>query len=180
MNGGTYVTGGLIGFSYGTIAGNTYATGNVTGTQFVGGLIGSYQGGTIAPAAQGMIYATGNVSGTFEVGGLMGENYANISNVSYTNHTVGVNAPAASYVGGLIGFNFGALSNAFVDTAGTNIIGYSVVGGLVGGNGGSITGNVYAIANVIGANNQIGGLVGYKQCGDHCSNSRTNLCIWHS
>ncbi len=161
VNGGTYVTGGLIGFNYGSISGNTYATGNVTATQFVGGLIGAHQGAAITPATQGLIYATGNVTGTWEVGGLIGENYAALSNVSYTNHSGGVTAWGAEYVGGLVGLSFGSsIHNSYADTTGAAVTGASQVGGLVGGNASTITGNSYAIGNVIATGSNIGGLIG--------------------
>ena len=58
--------GGLIGFTYGNIN-NSYSSANVTGTQEVGGLVGGTFGDSISNT-----YATGGVTGTFDVGGLVG------------------------------------------------------------------------------------------------------------
>ena len=65
-----------------------------------------------------------------------------------------------SYVGGLVGYQFGgSITNAW---ATGSVKGDTYVGGLVGWqNGGSIT-NAYATGSVTGNSNFIGGLVGYQ------------------
>jgi len=134
--------GGLVGHNYGTIS-NSYATGKVTGGTSVGGLVGWNDGGTISNS-----YATGGVSGSSYVGGLVGENgYGTISNSYATGKvTGGTNSPS---VGGLVGYNYGTMiiSNSYA-TGGVS--GSSYVGGLVGNNYGKIS-NVYATGNVSGA-----------------------------
>lgn len=79
-----YQAGGLIGwFSNGTIE-TSYATGAVSGTDFVGGLVG-YADGTITSS-----YSTGSVSGTGnDVGGLVGGNYGTIQNSYWDTETSG-------------------------------------------------------------------------------------------
>ncbi len=66
---GTNFVGGLVGGNRsGSRIYNSYATGAVTGNDYVGGLVGDYQG------QQGITngYATGTVSGSSSVGGLVG------------------------------------------------------------------------------------------------------------
>jgi hypothetical protein len=68
---GTMFVGGLVGVTSFKTLGDLiqdYATGNVTGGQFAGGLVGYFNG-----HAQNS-YATGNVSGPATVGGFVGEN----------------------------------------------------------------------------------------------------------
>ena len=104
---GTDFLGGLIGSNYGTIT-NSYATGSVNGDSDVGGLVGYNRYGTITNS-----YATGSVTGTIKVGGLMGINdYGTITN-SYATGTANGN----DNVGGLVGFNTydGIITNSFYD-----------------------------------------------------------------
>ncbi len=73
---GSGAIGGLVGANYDAIT-DAYATGAVSGNadgRYVGGLIGFNAGGTITDA-----YATGMVSGTGYVGGLVGYNCGAIS-----------------------------------------------------------------------------------------------------
>lgn len=51
---------------------NSYATGSVSGTNDVGGLVGSYYVSTVTPGSISNSYATGSVTGTSNVGGLLG------------------------------------------------------------------------------------------------------------
>jgi len=61
-----------------------------------------------------------------------------------------------SYVGGLVGYADGSISNSYVIG---NVSGTSNVGGLVGSNKGTIS-NSYAMGNVSGSSYYVGGLVG--------------------
>ena len=77
--------GGLIGYlGTDTIITNSYATGNVTGNDRVGGLIGDTGGGTIINS-----YATGYVTGTTNVGGLIGAGVPIVTNSYWDNITSG-------------------------------------------------------------------------------------------
>ena len=64
---GSFV-GGLIGVNKGIIS-NSYAAGNVSGNEDIGGLVGRHEGGEITNS-----YATGTIAGTSYVGGLVGLN----------------------------------------------------------------------------------------------------------
>jgi len=109
---GSNCGGGLIGKSSGTISGS-YATGNVTGFSFLGGLIACLdKGGTISNS-----YATGSVTGNSSwIGGLVGRlsEGASISN-SYATGSVTGNDYLTN--GGLVGKleDGAAISNSYYD-----------------------------------------------------------------
>ncbi len=148
VSGDDYV-GGLVGMIMnwnGTIE-DCYSTGSVSGNGWIGGLIGS-GGGTIINC-----HSTAIVNGGYTVGGLMGlGGHADISNCYSTGTVSGTNN-----VGGLIGVLVeGILSNCY---AIGNVTGTSNrIGGLVGGDWGSVS-NCYATGSVTG-NDEVGGLVG--------------------
>ncbi|MGA2191695.1 MAG: GLUG motif-containing protein, partial [Steroidobacteraceae bacterium] len=72
VSGSNYV-GGLVGWNNGTVS-NSYATGSVNGASNVGGLVGD-NGGMVSSS-----YATGSVNGASNVGGLVGDNGGMVSN----------------------------------------------------------------------------------------------------
>jgi len=78
-----YYVGGLSGYANnGSSIENSYATGAVTGTGSVGGLLGgNFKGQTINS------YATGKVSGTGSTGGLIGSNNSGITTSSFYDKT---------------------------------------------------------------------------------------------
>lgn len=86
--------------------------------------------------------------------GFLGSN-AVVANMKLEN----VNVVGNNDVGGLVGYNSGAISSSYVAGSVTGG-GYSSVGGLVGGNEGSIKGS-YAAGSVTGSDGSVGGLVGY-------------------
>jgi hypothetical protein len=93
--------GGLAGSSNNTDFSNCYVTGNVKGTNYLGGLLGTH-GGSIKNC-----YAATKVSGTEQVGGLVGRSSANvtITNCYAINYIDGTNN-----IGGLVGrFSSGAV-----------------------------------------------------------------------
>ena len=69
--------GGLIGINKGIIS-NSYAAGNVSGNEDIGGLVGQNTGGEITNS-----YAAGTTTGTSYVGGLVGLNFNGIITRSY-------------------------------------------------------------------------------------------------
>jgi hypothetical protein len=154
VSGNDYV-GGLVGDNTGTVS-NSYATVSVSGNYSVGGLVGDNYSGTISSS-----YATGSVSGMGNgVGGLVGGNSGTVSN-SYATVSVLGN----SYVGGLIGYNSssGTVSNSYSTGS---VSGGTYVGGLVGYNSYGTISNSYADSDVNGLN-YVGGLVGYDNSGDY-------------
>jgi len=153
---GNYYVGGLKGYSYSrdTIT-NSYATGNVSGDRYVGGLAGNCSGGDYNCAITNS-YATGNVRGNQEIGGLVGSSGGTITNSYAIGNVEGIQA------GGLVGYCARALGSncAITNSYATgNVEGNEKVGGLVGYNSGAPIRNSYAVGRVQG-NSDVGGLVG--------------------
>jgi filamentous hemagglutinin family protein len=150
ISGSSYV-GALVGKSQGTVN-DAYATGAVSGARYVvGGLVGQ-SSGTVSES-----YATGNVSGTGNgVGGLVGQNNGTVTNSYATGGTIGGDLE----VGGLVGQNQGSVIDSY--TTGS-VKGVGDVGGLVGYNVGahSAIGTSYSVGKVSGSTGStVGGLVG--------------------
>jgi filamentous hemagglutinin family protein len=163
---GSIYVGGLVGQSqYGKIA-NSYATGNVVGTNAgtgIGGLVGQTLG-TVSNS-----YATGNVSGKDMVGGLMGHNQSSTVSNSYATG----NVSGTTRVGGLAGHNNATINNSY---ATGSVTGSSEVGGIVGTvNNGSLN-NSYATGSVSGGG-KTGALVGYKLGTGSINNSHWNTDV---
>ena len=162
--------GGLVGFNFGSIDGS-HASGNVEGSNIVGGLVGTLQSETIA--LQSLTYfinnssASGNVEGNNVIGGLVGYNQG----VAISNSHASGDVTGTEDIGGLVGFLsqvndqvFGTINNSY---ASGNVTGNESVGGLVGREENpdlrrsvsiAIT-DSYATGDVVG-DEDIGGLVG--------------------
>ena len=157
---------GLFGYinSSATIRGVGIVGGSLYGgsghSDFVGGLVGYNDGGTITAS-----YAIGTADGgdgNYDgVGGLVGWNTGSI-NASYATGDVDGGDGNNDRVGGLVGYNDGGTITASYATGtvdgGTGD--YDGVGGLVGYNNGIITAS-YATGNADGGE-IVGGLVGYN------------------
>jgi hypothetical protein len=147
------VVGGLVGRNGGTVS-NSYSSGNVSGEEGAGGLVGfNNNDGTVSNS-----YSTGYVTGSAFVGGLVGLNNGTVSNCHATGTVTG-----NDWVGGLVGavgaggVGEGTVSNCYA--TGT-VSGYGGVGGLVGGiEAGNTVSDSYSSGNVSGEEG-IGGLVG--------------------
>ena len=140
--------GGLVGYNEGTVT-FSYATGNVSGKDYVGGLVGrNYCHTSGATAVVRYCYAKGAVTATGYAGGLIGENYAygtnNTALIEYS-YAHG-NVTGTSYSGGLVG------SNNRYNNGGQSKISYCYAvgniscnnkGGLAGYNSGTITSSYY-------------------------------------
>ena len=142
---------GLFGASSGTLSGISLS-GNVTGLNDVGLLVGLNLGPVTAAKL------TGTVTGQTNVGGLAGENQNTIQNSS-VNVTVNGN----TNVGGFTGYNHGGTimdSYALGAVNGTGAA-QEALGGLAGLNSGTIT-VAYAVGAVTGSgtSNDVGGAVG--------------------
>ena len=128
--------GGLAGYNlHGTIT-NCYATGSVTGSHSIGGLVGDNFGNITTSYSTGSV--TGSVSGSDWVGGLVGYNNYGwgpgqggyITNCYATGNVVG-----NSDVGGLVGMNSGVITNSYSTGS---VVGIEDIGGLAGYNYGSV------------------------------------------
>ncbi|BBI35530.1 S-layer homology domain-containing protein [Cohnella abietis] len=115
---GTYFVGGLIGRNYGGSTVNINSNVNVIGTMYVGGLIG------YSDAGINKSYAIGDVSGSSEIGGLVGHNSSSIQNSFALGNVTGTDK-----IGGLIGNNQGPVSNSY---ASGKVTGVTNTGGLIG------------------------------------------------
>jgi len=134
---------------------------SITGNGYLGGLVGyNYGGGVINDThASVTIVGSGN-----NVGGLVGANgneshpAGSISN-SYASGTIS----GSEYIGGLIGYNYGAtISNSY---ATVNSSGGNEIGGLIGFNYGGTIHNSFATGNATATGDTAGGLVGASSSG---------------
>ncbi|MDL2198534.1 MBG domain-containing protein [Halopseudomonas aestusnigri] len=130
--------GGLVGTTGSKIYG-TYATGKVTGWNGVGGLLGGFAGGNPGQFDLANSYATGDVVGSGNsIGGLIGWNSLKVTNIYATGNVVG-----DTYVGGLVGQHSERFSNPLSINAGyatgTVQANTSDVGALVGKSDATIT-----------------------------------------
>ena len=124
---------------------------NITGRDYVSGLVGVNWGSLIS------CYATGSVSGTGTVGGLVGMNGGTLTSCYATGSVTG----KGDQVGGLAGFNGGSLTSCYATGSVTGTGNH--IGGLAGRNGMKLPGTItscYATGEVTGTSAYIGGLVG--------------------
>jgi hypothetical protein len=131
---------------------------NISGDEYVGGLCGYNDGGTISNC-----YSEGSVSGASTIGGLCGTNGGTINN-SYSTGTV---TGTQDYVGGVCGTNGGPISDSYSTNS---VSGDDKVGGLCGMNYTTIE-NCYSTGSISG-DYEVGGLCGKNDNGtisDSCS-----------
>ena len=162
ITGSSYV-GGLVGLNVEGTVTSCYATGSVSGTNNdVGGLVGANGSGTLTSC-----YATGSVTGSFlAVGGLAGRNGDGTLTGCYATGSVS----GFSDVGGLVGWNVGGTATTCYATGLVNGT-RSNVGGLVGRNEDGTVTSCYATGSVSETAFDVGGLVGYKTGGGSISGS---------
>ena len=91
------IVGSVVGDNYGTVTACT-ASGNVSGTSRIGGVVGRNTSGTVTAC----YHASGNVSGTSYIGGVVGRNTSGTVTACY--HASG-NVSGTSNVGGVVGYN---------------------------------------------------------------------------
>ncbi len=106
--------GGLIGEAQNCNITNCYATGNASGVNEIGGLIGFYDNDAATQSyTLSNCYARGNATGTgADIGGLIGENQLNVTR-SYSTGVI----TGATFKGGFIGNNVsGTITLSFWDT----------------------------------------------------------------
>ena len=93
---GTYYVGSVVGTNFGTVSGCT-ASGNITGTEtLVGGVVG-WNKGTVTGCT-----ASGNISGRRNTGGVVGENVGTVTACHATGDVTGTEEAA----GGVVGWNY--------------------------------------------------------------------------
>ena len=121
--------GGLAGNNYGTLTA-CHTSGSVSSGVWCGGLVGNNYGPLTA------CYATGSVGGTDYVGGLVGRNYGDYATLTdcYATGSVSLSG-TGGYIGGLAGWNNGALTACFWDilsSGRSHGVGDGVSGGVMG------------------------------------------------
>ena len=126
-------TGGVVGYSWGTIE-NCSVSGSVSGTNCVGGVVGSQKTGSIIGCSSSAI-----VKGTRYVGGVAGEKWGTMTACYATgNVTLEINSPQDLSGGGVVGLNGGSTVLACYATGNVNSKGSNTgnvhIGGLFGDN----------------------------------------------
>ncbi|MDH8679903.1 ZmpA/ZmpB/ZmpC family metallo-endopeptidase-related protein, partial [Fusibacter bizertensis] len=154
---GTRYTGALIGISERTTVSNcsVIGTGQVTGGSIVGGLIGLQSAGIVSECHSDIV----DIVSQDTAGGLIG-NVINQGIIEKSYSTGNVSA-INSYVGGLVGSEFGMIIRECYATG--NVTGKQVVGGLIGysySNGNLSIENSMSYGDVTASVNCGGGLIG--------------------
>ena len=151
-------TGGVVGYSWGTIE-NCSVSGSVSGTVYVGGVVGAQIGGSITGCS-----SSATVKGTVDVGGVAGQTNSSATlTACYAtgNVTIEIN-PAKNIAGGsLVGMNAGSsllacYATGNVTSTGSST-GYMHIGGFLGNNYTTVTACYWK-------NNHEQG-IGYKKAG---------------
>jgi len=177
---------GLFGYCYySTISNVGVKNANITGSDYVGTLIGYNDNSTTTNC-----FSTGNVYGSSQTAGLIGKNY--YSNVSFCYNSADVSAPSSlggisgyiyasninnccntgditgnDYIGGILGWQDNSSTSNCFNTGNTS--GFSYIGGIMGYNPGTVS-NCYS-TGVITGTYSFGGLIGYNS-------SAVNNCFW--
>ena len=138
INGGSI--GGVVGFSWGTIE-NCSVSGSVSGTVYVGGVVGIQWGGSITGCS-----SSATVKGMVNVGGVAGQMNGNIPlTACYAtgNVTLEIDPEKNISGGGLVGFNGGSSLLACYATGNVTSTGSSTgkvhIGGFLGDNYTTVT-----------------------------------------
>ena len=131
-------TGGVVGYSWGTIE-NCSVSGSVSGTNCVGGVVGSQKAGSIIGCSSSAI-----VKGTRYVGGVAGEKWGSMTACYATgNVTLEINSPQDLSGGGVVGLNGGSTVLACYATGNVTSTGSSTgnvhIFGLLGDNYTTVT-----------------------------------------
>jgi hypothetical protein len=155
---------------------SSFATGTVSGSDYVGGLVGQLNGGSGIQVTNS--YASGNVSSTTadRVGGLIG--FLNSSATLQDCHTAGTVTSATYYAGGLIGYANPGLTLSRCYARGNVVAAGGYAGGLIGylvtNATSSSLESCYAFGNVSSpSGNYVGGLIGRT----NNSNSTITACM---
>ena len=124
-------TGGVVGYSWGTIE-NCSVSGSVSGTDCVGGVVGSQKAGSIIGCS-----SSATVKGKHYVGGVAGEKWGTMTACYATgNVTIEIASQKNNFGGGVVGLNGGSRVLACYATGNVTSTGSSTgnvhIGGLFG------------------------------------------------
>ena len=126
-------TGGVVGYSWGTIE-NCSVSGSVSGTDCVGGVVGSQKAGSIIGCS-----SSATVKGKHYVGGVAGEKWGTMTACYATgNVTLEIASQKNNFGGGVVGLNGGSrvlacYATGNVTSTGSST-GYVHIGGFLGNN----------------------------------------------
>ena len=133
-------TGGVVGYSWGTIE-NCSVSGSVSGTVYVGGVVGAQRDGSITGCS-----SSDTEKGMVDVGGVAGQTNSSATlTACYAtgNVTLEINSPLDLSGGGVVGLNGGSTVLACYATGNVNSKGRSTgnvhIGGLFGDNYTAVT-----------------------------------------
>ena len=131
-------TGGVVGYSWGTIE-NCSVSGSVSGTDCVGGVVGSQKAGSIIGCS-----SSATVKGKHYVGGVAGEKWGTMTACYATgNVTLEIASPKNLSGGGVVGLNGGSRVLACYATGNVTSTGSSTgnvhIGGFLGNNYTTVT-----------------------------------------
>lgn len=140
--------GGIVGCTLAnSIIEKCYSTGNLSGSNFIGGLVGNNRYSTVSNS-----YSRGNSTGICEIGGLVGENV----NSTVTNcYSIG-GANGTWATGGLVGLNYNTTMNNSYSIGSVN--GGAYTGGLVGYNDNSSANNCFWNTETSGQSSSASGI----------------------
>jgi hypothetical protein len=148
--------GGIVGEIYNGQIINSYSEGSVLGNDKVGGLVGFFDGGSDITNS----HSTMDITGSGSVGGLIGDSYggATVENSYSSGNILGIN-----FVGGIIGYGYSSFTKIIINNIYNlgSINGNDFVGGLLGYIYNADIENGYNTGSVSG-NNSVGGLIGYQ------------------
>ena len=149
-------TGGVVGYSWGTIE-NCSVSGSVSGTDCVGGVVGSQKAGSIIGCS-----SSATVKGKHYVGGVAGEKWGTMTACYATgNVTLEIASQKNNFGGGVVGLNGGSRVLACYATGNVTSTGSSTgnvhIGGFCGYNSTTVTACYWK-------NNHEQG-IGYKKAG---------------
>ena len=132
--------GGVVGYSWGTIE-NCSVSGSVSGTVYVGGVVGAQIGGSITGCS-----SSATVKGTVDVGGVAGQTNSGATMAAcYATGNVTIEIDPINNIlgGGLVGFNAGSSVLACYATGNVTSTGSSTgkvhIGGFLGNNYTTVT-----------------------------------------
>ena len=170
----------MAGDSWGTIE-NCSVSGSVSGTTFVGGVVGSQWGGSITGCN-----SSATVKGVIFAGGIAGETNSGASLTGcYATGDVTVENDGTnnSHAGGVVGYNGGGTLTACYATG--NVIGTGTgtdpiyVGGVTGSNNlGTLTACYHAKGDVSGPTGTTGGVAGRNFKGSMSGGGIITACYW--
>lgn len=171
---GTDYVGGIAGKNDGKISATSRLVnqGNVVGESYVGGIAGTNSGTISASLSTGegtetenRLINQGSVTGLMYVGGIAGQNteIGVIDNVTNEVLVLQASDEQAQYFGGIVGDNYGTVTNA-TNTNEMRAEGANYVGGIIGYNhaSGALTGNIEN-RGIVNGDSGVGGIIGLNK-----------------